>query len=209
MITVTKAAQLCAEIYDDESKWTTLWEAGGFVMGHIKLGEDDVLVCRGSKSAQDWLLDAAGGIPIFHPQIGICAAGFITGLEELFAEAAMVVGARVIVVGHSLGGARARLLAARFAVAGHPVDQCCVFGSPRPGFVNIRRILEKSGTKLQSFRNRNDVVPEMPPMFPLPFAHTDEWVSFDEAPDVKDLEVLRDHHIPLYIAGALKYDAQP
>jgi len=178
------------------------FEVGCVVFGHAKVGDVDVLALRGSENADDWFHDLTF-IPEWHRQLGFVHAGFLHDMDDVFAAVRGIVGSKVIITGHSLGGARARILAALFAYNGVPVDTVCVFGSPKPAFTNLARIIQKSSIKHLSFRNRNDIVPCMPLTIEpfLDFVHTEDWMPISAAPAETNLEPLRDHGIDLYAQG--------
>lgn len=201
-----KLAQLSHAIYDPLGEFDQLWTIKGVVIALAKVDDVDVLVLRGSATAEDWMRDA-GAFPQWHSDIGFCHAGFLIGMDEVFATVRAVVGPKVVITGHSLGGARARILAALFVVNKVPVQMVCVFGSPKPGFANIGRVLAKGGVEHLSHRNRNDVVPLTPGVLPF-WQHTEDWIAVDAAPAVSNLEPLRDHSSELYVK-ALSGSATP
>jgi hypothetical protein len=207
MITASQAAKLCRNLYDPvpAAVFKKIWTYDNVVVGLAGIDDVDVLVLRGSAKAEDWMRDACA-VPEWHPQLGFCHAGFLAGMDDVFAEVRTAVGAKVAITGHSLGGARARILAGLFACNGVPIDTLCVFGSPKPAFVNLARIVEKSGINHSSYRNRNDVVPTVPLTFApvLDFVHTEQWTDLNAAPDAANLEPLRDHSIDLYVQGLMQ-----
>lgn len=192
-------AQICADSYDAAGAWDHVWDLSGIHFAHRKVGDVDVIVFRGSKDLLDWIRDLEV-FPKWDDRLGFVHGGFMRGMNDALAAILAVVGPRVVVTGHSLGGARARILAGLLAYLGRPVEQCTVFGSPRPGFANLARVLQKSGTPLASYRNRNDPVPVVPFMVGL-YEHPDAWIALNSAPPPNDLEPLRDHHMAHYIAG--------
>lgn len=201
MIAALRLAELSALIYADTTSWLNYWQTNDVVIGHVKEGDIDILVLRGSVTAKDWMLDASA-VPVWHEQLGFVHAGFLAGIDDVFAEVRNVVGQKVAITGHSLGGARARILAALFAVNGPGrVVQLCTFGSPKPAFVNLARIIQKAIPNHSSYRNRNDIVPTVPLSFPpfLDFVHTEDWIALDAAPAEDDLQALRDHSSALYV----------
>ncbi len=200
MITPLLLAQLSAKIYDDATDWLHYLEIDGVIVGHAKDGDTDILVLRGSATAEDWLRDG-NAIPAWHPDLGMVHTGFIVGMDAVFAQVQSLVGPKVAITGHSLGGARARILAAMFAYKKLPVEMLCVFGSPKPAFMNLARIISKSGMVHLSYRNRNDVVPTLPLTLPLllDYEHTEQWTSVNAAPALDCLEPLRDHSSVLYV----------
>lgn len=174
----------------------------GVVAGLAKVGDTWVVALRGSANMDDWVHDFAA-IPVWHRQLGFCHAGFLDEMDDVFAAVRAVVSGKVVITGHSLGGARARILAALFAYNGIPVDTLCVFGSPKPAFTNLARIIQKSGMTHLSYRNRNDIVPSVPLTIEpfLDFVHTEDWMALNAEPSETNLEPLRDHSIDLYIQG--------
>lgn len=203
MISPIVLAQACADAYADApAGFDHLWEFSGTHAAHRKIEGADLIVFRGSKDAEDWMRDAEA-VPIWDSRLGFVHGGFMAGMYDVLAAVTLATSNRLVVTGHSLGGARARILAALVAYSGSPVLQCTVFGSPRPGFANLSRILQKSKTPLSSYRNREDPVPLVPFMGGL-YVHPDQWIALDAHAAPGDLEPLRDHHIALYQEGLAK-----
>lgn len=155
---------------------------------------------RGSHSFEDWLRDAMA-FPVWTP-LGFMHAGFWMDMPALYtavrAKLAEAPDAPVVITGHSLGGGHARPLAGMFALDGIKVAQLTTIASPRPGFMNLRRVIEKSGIPHENFRFNNDPVPLVPFKF-LPlisWEHTEEnWTQLTGPSDPNDLTPLRDHHL--------------
>jgi predicted lipase len=178
-------------------------DVDGVLAGIEQTEDTDILSLRGSKVVQDWVRNF-NAVPVWHPKLGFVHSGFVIGMDDVFGVTRSKVGQggrKIAITGHSLGGAHARILAAMFACAGIQVEVLCVFGSPKPGFTNLARIIQKSGMQHSSYRNRNDVVPTMPltvePI--LDFVHTEPWIEVDAAPPATDFEALRDHACALYV----------
>jgi|ERR1700679_1435859 len=203
-------ANLCAKVYAVDAStdkfWTHYWCVEDVVCGHVLQDGIDYLVFRGSVTPEDWMRDM-NAIPVWHPNIGFVHAGFFAGLDTLYPIVKAVISGGVTILGHSLGAARACDMSGLFAEDCSsnklpcPVKTLVTFGQPRPAFINLKRIIDKAGIVHRSYRNRNDPVPEVPFPFPLPFIHTEDYISLDAAPSPTDLEPLRDHHIQLYIQG--------
>lgn len=196
MIAPLALAKLSHQIYDSLDGFAKSWTIEGVVVALARVDDVDVIVLRGSATAEDWMRDA-GALPVWHAGLGFCHGGFLVGMDAVFAAVRAVVGPKVVITGHSLGGARARILAAMFAVNGVAVDTLCVFGCPRPGFANLARVIQKSGMRHLSYRNRNDVVP-LAPLLPW-WEHSEDWTAVSAAPAQSNLEALRDHSSALYV----------
>jgi hypothetical protein len=173
---------------------------GCVVFGHAKVGDVDVIALRGSENIDDWMHDFTA-IPQWHSQLGFCHAGFLHDMDDVFSTVRAEVGPNLIITGHSLGGARARILAGLFAVNKILVAELGVFGSPKPAFANLARIIAKSGMKHWSLRFYNDAVVLVPldiePF--LEFVHTEPYAPLAGHSGQSDMGPLRDHSIDNYI----------
>lgn len=137
----------------------------------------NLLVFRGTKVFQDWMSDLACSPIRFDwvfspaPALGEIHAGFghclSDGLKPIIAAlASREQTKKLLITGHSLGGALAALVGACFNVLGpaiRPVSGIYTFGQPRIGlhdFCNTyARIL---AGKLVRFVNKQDLVPRVP-----------------------------------------------
>jgi hypothetical protein len=198
MVTHLMMAEACDNLYSQASGWDNYWTIGGVVIAHQRIDDTDLLVLRGSLTTEDWVRDALA-VPVWHDQLGFVHAGFAEDMDDVYATVSKVVGPKVAITGHSLGGARGRILTALFAVSGKPIDELVTFGSPKPGFINLARVVQKCGSAHTSYRNRNDIVPTLA-MLPC-WEHTEPWTALNAAPAQDDLAALRDHSATLYRAG--------
>ena len=198
-MTPIQAAQACSDSYDPAAKWDHEWVEEEVRVYHRNVEGLDIFAFRGSITALDWMRDAEGW-PAWDSNLGFVHAGFMRGAKRVYAEIQAAAGPRVAFTGHSLGGARARVQAALWAVNGRKVESLITFGSPKPAFANLSRVIQKSGMAHSSYRNRNDPVPLVPAILPM-WEHPDLWKAVDVAPEPTDLEPLRDHHIELYLRG--------
>ncbi len=204
MIPVHRLASLCAQIYDavdvrTPAIWHNYWVINGVHIAHRREAGVDVLVLRGSQTIEDWLHDFRGW-PARHPALGFCHAGFLEHMDDAVAEIKRAVGSHVVITGHSLGAARALILGALLYCHELPPVQITVFGSPRPGFGNLRDVLLDSGAEIRSYRNRDDPVMQVPYWLGL-YVHPAPPIPLDVEPALGDRSPLREHRIGLYVEG--------
>ena len=198
MIAPHPAAQLCAAIYDGSSPWDHHWSIGGIVCGHKHIAGDDVFAFRGSASTLDWIKDA-GALPVSDHEVGIVHAGFLVGMDDFLLAALPVMQASksIVLTGHSLGGAHARIGGAKLVCRKLAITQIITFGSPKPGYSRLSDILQRSAVNHSSFRNQLDPVPTLP-MFGA-WQHPEQYTPVSASPSFAMLPELADHEIALYV----------
>lgn len=159
MITLKGLAAICGGLYAAPARMPA-WahfnageDAEGICWAILRLEGVDVVVFRGSKSFLDWLrnlmavtlpIATNGGLGPLHP-------GFYQGMPATWRKIARLVGDRVIVIGHSLGGARACVCTGQMALAGVKPLARVVWGCPRPGFQPLADLIKD--VPAWSFRN--------------------------------------------------------
>ena len=145
------------------------------VYGIAKRGDLTVVVLRGSITFEDWWRDfqAFPHASVSHPQLGQVHAGFFAGMEATWAEISSKVTGPWVVIGHSLGAARATILAGLAASSGRAPVARIVWGEPLccfdRGAFYIRQI---PGT---SYINRHSTIPQVHdpvPDLPPPIGYT-------------------------------------
>lgn len=131
-----------------------------------------VLSFRGSTSWSNWFTNLKFGFELCDFVSGCQVhAGYASAWEEVSGDIERVIshtrlqndGYRVVVAGHSLGGAMATLAAAHLRRAGIDLD-AYAYGAPRVGnqqFTNFAS-LQPNG-KLYRITHRADIVPLVPP----------------------------------------------
>ena len=137
----------------------------------------NLLVFRGTKIPQNWMTDLACTPARFDwiftaaPALGEIHAGFghclADGLKDIITDlSSRDQTKRLIVTGHSLGGALAALAPVCFAVMNtniRPVSAIYTFGQPRIGLHNFCNTYAQMLTnKLVRFVNKQDLVPRVP-----------------------------------------------
>lgn len=209
MISDLELAQACNDTYDIGVTWWRLNYVDEVWVGIRLLAGGSVVVLRGSEVATDWVRDMRG-LPTRHPVLGLCHRGFLAGMDDAGAwVAATLPKGPYAVTGHSLGAARALIVAGLLTAAGRPPDRLVTFGTPRPGFRQLAGILTGGGFPIVCYKNRNDPVTGVPWLrfpggdgFCLPVTETSIDVPGEDEPGI-DI-VFRDHHMPLYMAGVAR-----
>ena len=197
-ITDQTLAHLCAASYAPGAVWDTVWTADDIHVTHKEVEGVSVIVFRGSVDLNDWLADF-DALPHKHPRLGWCHAGFLRYLDLVFENILAVCGRDIIVTGHSLGAARASIMAGLFLDHGSQLMARVVFGEPRPAFKRLAQIISDSGCVSRSYRNGLDPVPLVPvPFWPLlPYVHPTEPIAVSAPPANADLPT-EWHNIALY-----------
>ena len=200
MITDYELCLLEAATYDPGTSWDTRWTTGGVYVYHRNVRGYDVIAFRGSDNMEDWLRDLKGW-PKYHPKLGFCHAGFLEDMDLVAQEVLLLLqpASKVVVIGHSLGAARALILAALMTVSGLKPDYVVVWGEPRPGFSKLKNILLGGGFLIRSYKNRNDPVTLLPYYFGL-YRHVTDPIKLD-VPMPADYKGIPDHGISLYLIG--------
>jgi pimeloyl-ACP methyl ester carboxylesterase len=114
---------------------------------------------------EDWLrdIDALPERVPGLPAMGWCHAGFLAGgigLLALFRD--HLAGKRVVLVGHSLGGALAIIVAGLLTAADTPPALVVTFEAPRAGGMRLRQLL--ANVLIRQYRFGNDPITELPDM---------------------------------------------
>ena len=162
------------------------------VQGYIAAGNGfAVLAFRGSDHGQidDWIGNADFDL-VFDPHIrgGQVHAGFQRGADAIWQQVRNLVAeyqqpaSKLILTGHSLGGALALLTAARFASEGRAaeLDAIFTFGQPRAGDSDFAKRVERDfDNRLFRYVNRYDLITRLPPRL-LGYDHAGELRYIDE-----------------------------
>ena len=188
LITDALLATICSASYATPPAWCV----GDVRATRTEIDNVSVVALPGTRPrvVADWIRDA-DVVPLWHPLLGVCHRGFLSGALAIFPLiAADLAGRRVIITGHSLGGAEAVPLAGLFAVAGRPPVACVTFGAPRVGLAMLRAALV--GVQIRQYRDGDDPVPELIP----PYEHVSALIQFG----ADALDPVDDHSIQLYAA---------
>lgn len=198
MISDLTLARVCADAYVlPEDAWDHSWSRDDIHVRHRLMGGFDVIAFRGSDDLEDWFRDLHFW-PKRHKALGYCHSGFLEGMERVVREVAVVldVTARVVITGHSLGAARALIFAAlgsyyhRFEP-----ERVVTFGTPRPGFKKLSRVLAHYRVPMALYRNGEDPVTKVPYLLGL-YKHPAQQIELGGGGAANPIE---DHFIRRYV----------
>jgi hypothetical protein len=201
---------LCQAIYSPTAlidQWAR-FDAGlddGVCYGLRKLDGFDVVVFRGSITAQDWIRDLHA--EIIPTRIGHVHEGFFAGMEHVWSELRPLLTQPVIVAGHSLGAGRAAILCGLMVKDGAAPIRRVVCGEPKPGLIDLAQLIK--GIPAASYRNgdavHHDLVTDVPfSLPPLEYVHPTPIVVVCAEPSgslFERLGAFAYHHIELYVAA--------
>lgn len=208
MLLDSQLADICAGTYDSTYQFDKIWPltaTRNVWVSLKKMGGFDVVAFRGSETPGDWFKDIVTDLYL-HPVLGGVHQGFSFGIDETYDAILKDLKQPLIIVGHSLGAARALLVAGLMVARGIPVSKVMTCGSPRPGVMTLKTILKD--IEIKSYHNRFDPVPYLPvPSIGLNYTHPRELIKINIAPPLLDIEPLADHHIELYQAGIKALEA--
>lgn len=212
MITDQGIAALCEASYAQPggllTSWDT-WEDGaannGVVYGIKVVDGIDAVIFRGSTTFLDWRrdLDTWATSPVEHPALGPLHSGFYEGMEETWRKIRARGSAQLILGGHSLGAARANILAGLARLDGVPVLRKVLFGEPKSGFPRLAGVT--SAIPGATYRNGNgifhDAVTDVPYYLPLlPYSHDRELTRVKaDPPEAHEWGFFTWHSISLYV----------
>lgn len=169
------------------------WKAGELSALYTVGDGDRIIAIPGTKrEIGEWLRDF-DATPVWDRDLGICHRGFRDGAWELYRRCPLTahdLGGSVI-IGHSMGGAIALLLAGILTVEHCPPRAVVTFGAPRCGSWKLRRLLRR--VPLRLYRNGNDPVPDVP-WLPGIYVHPRALIPIGEAA----CDPLLDHPIAAY-----------
>ncbi len=197
MLSFAKLAELCYFSYHSARIFDEFHTLGIVSFGIVAAGEDIVLALPGAKDTYDLRLSFVA-LPVKHPELGFVHSGFVKDIDLVCEFLRRKRFKNLYLIGHSLGGARARLLAAMCAVEKIPVKGICVFGSPKPGFKQYARIIQKSGMSHVSFRCGTDAATYLPNI-PNLWVHTEEPCQIFCSREFSTPELIQDHSCERYV----------
>lgn len=137
------------------------WERGNCHALLAEVAGQHVVAFRGTANTRDWLVDFDAA-PMLHAGLGWCHQGFLESVlgvaDQIRADLA---GERLIVTGHSKGGAEALIFAGLLVLAGQAPAAVVTYGAPRAAYASLGEILDQ--VPVRQYRHGHDPVPLVPP----------------------------------------------
>lgn len=167
------------------SRHSVIDKAG--VQAFCAWNDHTLVICfRGTDSSSDWLADSMAEKVSLQGMAGAVHTGFLRTMLVVCDDVFTIVnnlmmdggGLRILVCGHSLGGAMATLFASRCK---YFVNLVCTFGSPRVGDAEfVARFNKRFKTHSMRFVNNNDAATRVPPKW-MGYGHVWHQHYFDAA----------------------------
>ena len=160
-----------------------------------------VLAVEGTNETTDWVTNLK-----FLIKRDDCHRGFANNANRTLAE--LVIGyealdpkRKLVIAGHSLGGATATLIADLLWQSGNKNIALVTAGSPRPGGRRLRQRVKD--LEHLRFVHGNDIVPGTPPWL-AGFVHTHPRIYLPDAVETR-FDGVADHNMGDYYDAAVKY----
>ena len=188
---VLEALRCCRDVYPHDQDFLVSRK----VPGHT------ILAVEGTNETTDWITNLK-----FLIKRDDCHRGFKNNANRTLAS--LVIGyealdpkRKLILAGHSLGGATATLIAEALWDSGNKNIGLVTAGSPRPGGRRLRKRI-KDLCHLR-FVHGDDIVPGTPPWL-AGYVHTHPVVKLKDEKDTR-FDGVADHNMGSYYDAAVKY----
>lgn len=202
----------CAKLYDPKATgWSELWteDQWGLTAAKAMLQDTTVVIHRGSTTPLDWYNDTVSEFVKEDPKLGSLPLGFSRPLRGWYEAHRPSFSSGMVLLGHSLGAARAVEHAGMLVADGLVPRAVVVWGEPKAGMHQLAQVLTR--TTVHSYRNLDDPVCTVPVTIGLlNWQHGHELTALNAPAAPNDSwGLLRHHHIELYEAGMAKLSPMP
>ena len=188
---ILEALRCCRDVYPHDQDFLVSRK----VPGHT------ILAVEGTKETTDWITNLK-----FLIKRDDCHRGFKNNANRTLAS--LVIGyealdpkRKLVLAGHSLGGATATLIAEALWDSGNKNIALVTAGSPRPGGRRLRRRIKD--LEHLRFVHGNDIVPGTPPWL-AGYVHTHAVIRLPDAKDTR-FDGVADHNMGDYYDAAVKF----
>ena len=190
---VLEALRCCRDVYPNEKDFLVSRKCEGHT----------ILAVEGTNETTDWITNLK-----FLIKRDDCHRGFKNNANRTLAELVVAYegldpSRKLIIAGHSLGGATATLIADLLWESGNKNIALVTAGSPRPGGRRLKRRIKD----LEHYRfvHGNDIVPATPPWL-AGYVHTHPVIKLEDANDTR-FDGVADHNMGDYYDAAVKHYA--
>ena len=188
---ILEALRCCRDVYPHSEDFLVSRK----ITGHT------ILAVEGTKEKTDWITNLK-----FLIRRDDCHRGFKNNANRTLAELVVAYEGlnperKLVLAGHSLGGATATLIADLLWESGNKNIALVTAGSPRPGGRRLRQRLQ--GLNHYRYVHGNDIVPGTPPWL-AGFVHTHPKLQLPDAVETR-FDGVADHNIGDYVTAAEKY----
>ena len=188
---ILEALRCCRDVYPHSEDFLVSRK----ITGHT------ILAVEGTKEKTDWITNLK-----FLIKRDDCHRGFKNNANRTLAELVVAYEGlnperKLVIAGHSLGGATATCIADLLWESGNKNVAIVTAGSPRPGGRRLRRRLKD--IEHLRFVHGNDIVPGTPPWL-AGFVHTHPRIYLPDAVDTR-FDGVADHNMGDYYDAAVKY----
>ena len=190
---VLEALRCCRDVYPHEQDYLVSRK----IAGHT------ILAVEGTNETTDWITNLK-----FLIKRDDCHRGFKNNANRTLAQLVVAYEGlnperKLVIAGHSLGGATATLIADLLWEAGNRNIALVTAGAPRPGGRALRKRLE--GLEILRFVHGNDIVPNTPP-FITGYVHPHHKIQLEDISETR-FDGVTDHNIGDYVKAAEKHFA--
>ena len=166
-----------------------------------KCADHTILAVEGTNETTDWVTNLK-----FLIKRDDCHRGFKNNANRTLAELVVAYEGlnperKLVIAGHSLGGATATCIADLLWESGNKNVAIVTAGSPRPGGRRLKRRLKD--IEHLRFVHGNDIVPGTPPRL-AGFVHTHPRIYLPDAVETR-FDGVADHNMGDYYDAAVKY----
>ena len=188
---VLEALRCCRDVYPHSQDFLVSRKCDGHT----------ILAVEGTNETSDWVTNLK-----FLIKRDDCHRGFKNNANRTLAELVVAYEGlnperKLVIAGHSLGGATATCIADLLWESGNHNVALVTAGSPRPGGRRLRRRLKD--IEHLRFVHGNDIVPGTPPWL-AGFVHTHPRIYLPDAVETR-FDGVADHNMGDYYDAAVKY----
>ena len=188
---VLEALRCCRDVYPHKQDFLVSRKCEGHT----------ILAVEGTNETSDWVTNLK-----FLIKRDDCHRGFKNNANRTLAELVVAYEGlnperKLVIAGHSLGGATATCIADLLWESGNKNVALVTAGSPRPGGRRLKRRLKD--IEHLRFVHGNDIVPGTPPRL-AGFVHTHPRIYLPDAVETR-FDGVADHNMGDYYDAAVKY----